>query len=44
VTKGVLKGLRTANLGLRITALDEPKYRGVYRLGDNARPHERSQP
>src|SRR3984893_5625843 len=32
VTKGVLKSVRMANLRLRIQALDEPTYCGVYRL------------
>ena len=36
VTKGVLKSVRMANLRLRIQALDEPGYCGVYRLGRNA--------
>jgi hypothetical protein len=45
VTKGVLKSVRMANLRLRIQALDEPRYCGVYRLERNARPrHERLQP
>ena len=36
VTKGVLKSVRKANVRLRIKALDEPRYCGVYRLGHNA--------
>src|SRR5258708_6886458 len=36
VTKGVLKSVRKANSRLRIKALDEPRYCGVYRLGRNA--------
>jgi hypothetical protein len=38
VTKGVLKSVRMANLKLRIPALDEPRYCGVYQLERNARP------
>jgi hypothetical protein len=42
VTKGVLKSVRMANLRLRIRALDEPRYGGVYRLGRNARGFARA--
>ena len=45
VMKGVLKSMRMANLRLRIEALDEQRYGGVYRLGRNAwLRHERLPP